>query len=69
MKTLYTAVEKAHYDALTNARRAIRAGDLAKAERWLKLSILHWKSSNAAQAEAAEIRTRLREIRQAKGQS
>ena len=35
---LITAAERAHLDALIATRRAIRAGDLVKAERWMKLA-------------------------------
>ncbi len=35
---LITVAERVHRDALIATRRAIRAGDLAKAERWMKLA-------------------------------
>lgn len=37
------AAEHAHADALAASRRAIRSGDLAAAERWMKLAERHWR--------------------------
>lgn len=42
---LITAAERAHLQALIAARRAIRAGDLVKAERWMKLAERHNRAS------------------------
>jgi HD superfamily phosphodiesterase len=42
---LITTAERAHLDALTATRRAIRAGDLVKAERWMKLAERYSRSS------------------------
>ncbi len=46
--TVYYAAEKAHVYALAAARRAIRGGDIALAERWIKLSERHWRCSERA---------------------
>jgi len=35
--------EHAHYEAMDAVRRAVRAGDLVKAERWLRLAERYWK--------------------------
>jgi hypothetical protein len=56
MKTLVTMAERAHYDALCAARRAIRAGDLTKAERWMKLAHIHWQDAELARQEAERLR-------------
>ena len=42
-QSLTLASEKAHFDALAAARRAIRGGDLVAAERWMKLAERHWR--------------------------
>ena len=42
---LITAAERAHFEALAAARRAIREGDLVKAERWMKLAERHNRAS------------------------
>jgi hypothetical protein len=63
--------EEAHYQAMAAVRRAIRAGDLAKTERWLKLADRYWKLDahvDAAQRARAEQRLQhLRSARWAKG--
>jgi hypothetical protein len=41
--TVYNAAEQAYLYALAAARRAIRGGDIALAERWIKLSDHHWR--------------------------
>jgi hypothetical protein len=46
--TVYYAAEKAHVYALAAARRAIRGGDIALAERWIRLSERHWRCSERA---------------------
>lgn len=56
---LLTQSERAHGEALAAARRAIRAGDLAKAERWMKLAERHYRCGEYARAEA----TRWRKMR------
>ena len=56
MKALHTAAEMIHSEALAAARRAIRAGDLVKAQHWMKLAHLHWL--NGLQARAEYDRTR-----------
>ncbi len=45
-----TSIEQAHYDAMAAVRRAIRAGDLVKAERWLKLAERYWKAGEHVEA-------------------
>ncbi len=60
MKDLFTAVERAHHEALANARRAIRAGDLAKAERWMKLSDLHWRHMKDVSTARRDMRETMR---------
>ncbi len=42
---LLTAAERAHMEALRAARRAIRAGDLVTAERWMKLAERHTRAN------------------------
>ena len=51
MPRLMTMAEQAHFDAMRASRRAIRAGDLAAAERWMKLARLHWKCAQDSRAE------------------
>ena len=62
---LVTAAEQAHQEALAAMRRAIRAGDLVKAERWLKLVERHYRCADYARDEAA--RWRKRRLRVADG--
>ena len=42
---LVTQAERAHLEALAATRRAIREGDLVKAERWMKLAERHNRAS------------------------
>ena len=53
MKIKITApntAEETYYTAMDAARRAIRAGDLVKAERWLKLAERYWKTGEIVEA-------------------
>jgi len=47
--TVHTAAEEAHLYALAAARSAIRGGDIALAERWIRLSDHHWRCCERAQ--------------------
>ena len=49
--TLMIGAETAHLAAINAARKAIRNGDLATAERWTKLSERYYRTSAYAQAE------------------
>jgi hypothetical protein len=50
--------EQAHRDALAAYRRATRAGDLAKAERWLRCAERHYRLIEHARRDAAERKAR-----------
>lgn len=58
--TVYTAAEMAHLQALAAARRAIRGGDIALAERWIKLSDHHWRCCERAERAFEKNRARER---------
>jgi hypothetical protein len=60
MRTLQSVAQRAHNDALAASRRAIAAGDLAKAERWMKLANQHYRAFASAQKHAEMWRERLR---------
>lgn len=71
--TVHSAAERAYLDALAAARRAIRAGDIALAERWMKLSDHHWRCCERAHRayedrRKREIARRTAEHAAAKGQ-
>ena len=55
---LLTKTEQTHQQALAAMRRAIRAGDLVKAERWLKLAERQYRLADYARDEAARWRKR-----------
>jgi hypothetical protein len=50
--TLMNAAENAHLHALAAARRAIRAGDIVLAERWMRLAERHYRCAEHAQRQA-----------------
>jgi len=41
--TVISVAEGAHWHAMKAARRALRAGDIVLAERWMKLAERHYK--------------------------
>lgn len=52
-KTFVTcAADNAHQHALAAARRAIRAGDIVLAERWMRLAERHYRCAEYAQRAA-----------------
>lgn len=46
--------ERAHRDALAAYRRAVRAGALSQAERWLKCAERHYRLTELARRDADE---------------
>lgn len=55
-----TAGEQAHLQALAAARRAIRAGDIVLAERWMRLAERHYACVEHAHLETVRRRRRTR---------
>jgi hypothetical protein len=60
--TVLYAAEIIHLETLAAVRRAIRAGDLARAERWMKLCERHYRNSDLAFTESTRRAARVREI-------
>jgi hypothetical protein len=54
--TLVSPAEDAHHHALAASRRAIRAGDLVKAERWMRLAERHYRCGLLAERAAYDWR-------------
>ena len=52
--TVIEATEQAHRDALAAYRRALRTGDLARAERWLRCAERHYRLKEHARRDAEE---------------
>ena len=47
---VHNTAELAYYEAMGAVRRAVRAGDLVKAARWLKLAERYWKTGEIVEA-------------------
>ncbi len=52
--TVIEVTEQAHRDALAAYRRCLRAGDLARAERWLRCAERHYRLKEHARRDAEE---------------
>ena len=50
--TVIETTEQAHLDALAAYRRALRADDLARAERWLRCAERHYRLKEQARRDA-----------------
>jgi hypothetical protein len=50
IKVNYTPADRAYNEATAAVRRAVRAGDIVKAERWLKLAERYWKIGEIVEA-------------------
>jgi len=53
-RILVLASQRAHAEALSAYRRAVRTGDLAKAERWLRCAERHYRLKEQARRDADE---------------
>ena len=62
---LRTGAERAHDEALSAMRRAIRAGDLAKAERWAKIAAHQYRNMEYMYVEASRWKARREKARAA----
>lgn len=58
------AAEDAHHHVLAAARRAIRAGDLVRAERWMRLAERHYRCNEMAMRQAHDWRCFLNDRKQ-----
>lgn len=56
------ASELAHMDAIQAYRRAVRAGDLARAERWLRCAERHYRLREHARREARQWKDERRRV-------
>ena len=60
--TVVEISEQAHLDALAAYRRALRAGDLAKAERWLRCAERHYRLKEQARRDAEQRKLHRRQV-------
>lgn len=60
--TVIEATEQAHRDALAAYRRAVRTGDLARAERWLRCAERHYRLKEHARRDAEERKIHRRKV-------
>jgi hypothetical protein len=59
-RTMMLGSEQAYHEALRATRKAIRAGELAQAERWMKLADRYFRTTQASWAASQERADKLR---------